>query len=196
VLARQADDVVSFLLETSLLDRLCGPLCDALTGRNDGQEMLERLDAADLFLIPLDEERRWWRYHHLFADLLRVRLQHERGERAPDLHRAAAAWHEQHGFPDEAVRHATAAGDVAWAARLIELNVEGLLRRSEGAILGRWLSVLPAQTLRTRPRLCLAQAVRPRSRATQPSSTRCWQMRMTRLQPSATSRTCHPSNGA
>ena len=160
VLARQADDVVSFLLETSLLDRLCGPLCDALTGRNDGQEMLERLDAADLFLIPLDEERRWWRYHHLFADLLRVRLQHERGERAPDLHRAAAAWHEQHGFPDEAVRHATAAGDVAWAARLIELNVEGLLRRSEGAILGRWLSVLPAQTLRTRPRLCLAQAVR------------------------------------
>jgi LuxR family maltose regulon positive regulatory protein len=159
VLARQAEDVVSFLLETSLLDRLCGPLCDAVTGRTDGQEMLERLDAADLFLIPLDEERRWWRYHHLFADLLRVRLQHESGERVQDLHRAAASWHEEHGFPDEAIRHATAAGDVAWAARLIELNVEGLLRRSEGATLGSWLSVLPAETLRTRPRLCLARAV-------------------------------------
>jgi LuxR family maltose regulon positive regulatory protein len=159
VLARQADDVVSFLVETSLLDRLCGPLCDALTGRTDGQEMLERLDRAGLFLIPLDEDRQWWRYHHLFADLLRVRLQHERGERAPDLHRAAAAWHEEHGFPDEAVRHATAAGDLAWAARLIELNVEGLLRRSEGATLGSWLSTLPAETLRTRPRLCLARAV-------------------------------------
>jgi LuxR family maltose regulon positive regulatory protein len=159
VLARQAGDVVSFLLETSLLDRLCGPLCDAVTGRTDGQEMLERLDAADLFLIPLDEERRWWRYHHLFADLLQVRLQHERGEQVPDLHRAAAGWHVEHGFPDEAVRHAAAAGDVAWAARLVELNVEGLLRRSEGATLGAWLSVLPAETLRSRPRLCLARAV-------------------------------------
>jgi ATP/maltotriose-dependent transcriptional regulator MalT len=160
VLARQTDDVVGFLLDTSVLDRLCGRLCDALTGRTDGQEMLEGLDAAGLFLIPLDEERRWWRYHHLFADLLRVRLQHERGERVQDLHRAAAAWHEEHGFPDEAVRHAAASGDLAWAARLIELNVEGLLRRSEGATLGSWLSVLPAETLRTRPRLCLAQAVR------------------------------------
>jgi LuxR family transcriptional regulator, maltose regulon positive regulatory protein len=159
VLARQTNEVVGFLLETSVLDRLCGPLCDALTGRTDGQEVLEGLDAAGLFLIPLDEERRWWRYHHLFADLLRVRLQHERGERVQGLHRAAAAWHEEHGFPDEAVRHATAAGDVVWAARLIELNVEGLLRRSEGATLGRWLSTLPAETLRARPRLCLARAV-------------------------------------
>ena len=160
VLARQADDVVSFLLETSILDRLCGPLCDALTGRTDGQEMLERLEAAGLFLISLDEERRWWRYHHLFADLLRIRLQHERGERAPDLHRAATAWHEEHGFPDEAVRHALAAGDMPLAARLIELNVEGLLRRSEGATLESWLSALPAETLRSRPRLCLARAVK------------------------------------
>jgi LuxR family maltose regulon positive regulatory protein len=160
VLARQSDDVVSFLLETSVLDRLSGPLCDAVTGRTGGQEMLEGLYAADLFLIPLDEDRRWWRYHQLFADLLRVRLQHERGERVQDLHRAAASWHEEHGFPDEAVRHAAAAGDVAWAARLIELNVEGLLRRSEGATLSSWLSVLPDEALRTRPRLCLARAVR------------------------------------
>jgi LuxR family maltose regulon positive regulatory protein len=159
VLARQSDDVVTFLLETSVLDRLSGPLCDALTGRTDGQEVLEGLDAADLFLIPLDEEGRWWRFHHLFADLLRARLEHDRSDRVPDLHRAAASWHEEHALPDDAVRHATAAGDVAWAARLIELNVEGLLRRSEGATLSRWLSVLPVETLRARPRLCLARAV-------------------------------------
>jgi ATP/maltotriose-dependent transcriptional regulator MalT len=113
-----------------------------------------------LCLIPLDEERQWWRYHQLFADLLRVRLQHERGERKPDLHRAAATWHEAHGFSDEAVRHAAAAGEVAWTARLVELNVEGLLRRSEGATLSGWLSTLPAETLRTRPRLGLARAVK------------------------------------
>ena len=159
VLARQADDVVSFLLETSVLDRLCGPLCDAVTGRTGGQEMLEQLDAAGLFLIPLDEERRWWRYHSLFADLLRVRLKHEHGERVPDLHRAAAAWHEAHRFADQAVRHAAAAGEVAWTARLVEQNVEALLRRSEGATLTGWLSTLTPESLRTRPRLCVARAV-------------------------------------
>jgi ATP/maltotriose-dependent transcriptional regulator MalT len=159
VLARQTDDVVSFLLETSVLDRLCGALCNAVTGRTDGQETLERLDAAGLFLISLDEDRRWWRYHSLFADLLRVRLEHEHGERVPDLHRAAAAWHEEHAFPDQAVRHAAAAGEVAWTARLVEMNVEALLRRSEGATLTRWLSALTPETVRARPRLCLARAV-------------------------------------
>ena len=196
VLARQTEDVVSFLLETSVLERLCGPVCDAVTGRTDGQETLERLDAAGLFLIPLDEERQWWRYHQLFADLLRVRLQHERGERVPDLHRAAATWHEEHGFPDEAVRHAAAAGEVVWAARLIELNVEGLLRRSEGATLGGWLSTCLRKHFARGHAWAWLVPSRPRSKAIPRSSTRCWQMPRARSQPSVTSRISHRSNGA
>ena len=159
VLARQSEQVRGFLLETSVLDQLSGPLCDAVTGQPGSQAVLEALERANLFLVALDEVRGWWRYHHLFADLLRVRLAQERPGRVPELHRAAAAWHEQHGLADDAVRHALAAGDVAWAARLIEQHVEMLIRRSEGETLRRWLSALPASSLRTRARLGLAQAV-------------------------------------
>ena len=108
--------------------------------------------------MPLDEVRGWWRYHHLFADLLRARLQAEQPGRVPALHRAAAAWCEEHDLADDAVRHALAAGDAAWAARLVERHVETLLGRSEGVTLRRWLSALPAESVRDRPRLCLAQA--------------------------------------
>ncbi|HET8624308.1 MAG TPA: LuxR C-terminal-related transcriptional regulator, partial [Gemmatimonadales bacterium] len=159
VLSRQPEQVVRFLLETSVLERLSGPLCDAVTNETGGQARLEALERANLFVVPLDEVRRWWRYHHLFADLLRVRLAQERPERVPELHRAAAAWHEEHGSADDAVRHALAAGEVDWAARLVERHVEALLRRSEGATLRRWLGGLPAETLRARARLCLAQAI-------------------------------------
>src|SRR5215467_9882842 len=159
VLAGRPEQVLRFLLETSVLDRLCGPLCDAVTGRADSQALLEELERANLFLVPLDEERRWWRYHHLFADLLRARLASERPAEIPGLHHAAAAWHEEHGFADDAVRHAMAAGETGWAARLVERHVEALLRRSEGDTLDRWLSALPAESIRARPRLCLAQAV-------------------------------------
>src|SRR5215475_4979749 len=159
VLAGQPEQVLRFLLETSVLERLCGPLCDAVTGRTGSQQMLEELDRANLFVVPLDEERRWWRYHHLFADLLRARLERERPAALPGLHHAAAAWHEKNGFADEAVRHAAAAGETGWAAQLVELHVETLLRRSEGATLERWLAVLPAESVRARPRLCLAQAI-------------------------------------
>jgi LuxR family transcriptional regulator, maltose regulon positive regulatory protein len=159
VLAGQPGPVQDFLLQTSVLERLCGPLCDAVTGQTDSQAQLEQLERANMFVVPLDEERGWWRYHHLFADLLRARLAHELPTRVPELHRAAAAWHEQHGLADEAVRHAVAAGETGWAARLVERHVETLLRRSEGATLDRWLSALPAESVRARPRLCLAQAV-------------------------------------
>jgi ATP/maltotriose-dependent transcriptional regulator MalT len=158
VLDRQHEEVRTFLLETSLLERLCGGLCDAVTGRTDSQAMLEEVERANLFLVPLDEVRGWWRYHHLFADLLRARLQQQRPGRVAGLHRAAAAWCEEHGLADDAVRHALAAGDTAWAARLVERHVEELLGRSEGATLRRWLSALPAESVRDRPRLCLAQA--------------------------------------
>ena len=158
VLERQNPQVREFLLETSVLERLSGELCDAVTGRAGSQAMLQDVERAGLFLVPLDEVRGWWRYHRLFADLLRARLQAEQPSRVPALHRAAAIWSEEHDLADDAVRHALAAGDTAWAARLVERHVEELLGRSEGVTLRRWLSALPAESVRDRPRLCLAQA--------------------------------------
>ena len=158
VLDGQPGQVRAFLLETSVLERLSGELCDAVTGRSGSQAMLDHIERAGLFLVPLDEVRGWWRYHHLFADLLRARLEQEQPGRVQELHRAAAAWSDEHDLGDAAVRHALAAGDTARAARLVERHVETLLRRSEGATLHRWLSALPAESVRDRPRLCLAQA--------------------------------------
>ncbi len=158
VLDRQQEELRTFLLETSLLDRLSGGLCDAVTGRTDSQAMLERVEQAGLFLVPLDEVRGWWRYHHLFADLLRARLQQQRPGRVAGLHRAAAAWCEDHGLADEAVRHALAAGDATWSIRLVERHADAFLLRSEGATLQRWLASLPAGLAGSRPRLLLAQA--------------------------------------
>ncbi len=158
VLDGQPGQVRAFLLETSVLERLSGELCDAVTGRSGSQAMLHHIERAGLFLVPLDEVRGWWRYHHLFADLLRARLEQEQPGRVQELHRAAAAWSDEHDLGDDAVRHALAAGDTAWAARLVERHVETLLGRSEGATLRRWLSALPAESVRARPRLCLAQA--------------------------------------
>ncbi len=158
VLDGQTGQVREFLLETSVLQRLSGELCDAVTGRSGSQAMLENIERAGLFLVPLDEVRGWWRYHHLFADLLRTRLEAEQPGRAQALNHAAAAWCDAHNLADDAVRHALAAGDAAWAARLVERHVEVLLGRGEGATLRRWLSALPPESLRRRPRLYLAQA--------------------------------------
>ena len=129
----------AFLLETSVLDRMSGELCDAVTGRAGGQAMLEQIERAGLFLVPLDEVRGWWRYHHLFADLLRARLGEEQPGRVPELHRAAATWSDEHGLADDAVRHALAAGDALWAARLTERYFDALYYRwGEAATLRRW----------------------------------------------------------
>jgi LuxR family transcriptional regulator, maltose regulon positive regulatory protein len=160
VLDGQPGQVRGFLLETSVLERLSGGLCDAVTGRDDGQAMLEQVEQAGLFLMPLDEVRGWWRYHRLFADLLRARLQQQRPGRVAVLHRAAAAWYEEHGLADDAVGHALAAGDTAWAARLIERHFDATLYlRSEGATAQRWLAALPAELVQTRTRLLLAQVL-------------------------------------
>ena len=153
VLARQPEHLTGFLLETSVLQRLSGPLCDAVTGRADSQQLLEWIERANLFLIPLDEVRGWWRYHHLFADLLKARLRQRQPDRVAELHRAAAAWHEDHGLADGAVHHALAAGDAAWAGRLVERHVEALYRHSEIATQQRWFSALPTEVIRSRPRL-------------------------------------------
>ncbi|HEX2156063.1 MAG TPA: LuxR C-terminal-related transcriptional regulator [Actinomycetes bacterium] len=159
VLGRLPDRVRVFLLQTSVLERLCGPLCDAVTGNSDGQRMLEELERANLFLVPLDEERRWWRFHHLFADLLRARLPQLQPERVPELHRRAAGWCEQHGLIDDAIRHAVAAGDTPWATRLVEEHLGETLRRGESVMLAHWLVLLPDDAVRSRPALCLAKAM-------------------------------------
>ena len=160
VLEGQGKQLRTFLLETSVLERLSGPLCDALTGREDSQALLEEAERAGLFLIPLDEVRGWWRYHHLFAGLLGARLQDEQPGRVPQLHRNAAAWYEEHGMADDAIGHAAAAGEMLWAARIIEQHFDMVYStRGEAATIHRWLSVLPAEVVRSRPRLLLAQAL-------------------------------------
>ena len=159
VLARLPERWVRFLLETSVLERLSGPLCDAVTGGAGGQEVLEALERANLFLVPLDEVRGWWRYHQLFADLLRARLLRADPARAAALHGKAAAWCERHGPPDEAVRHALAAGDAGWAARLVEQHAQARFVRGETATVQRWLAALPGELVRRRPRLGIAKAV-------------------------------------
>ena len=158
VLAGQPEPMREFLLDTSVLDRLSGELCDAVTGRADSQAMLEHVERAGLFLVPLDEVRGWWRYHHLFADLLRTRLQQLLPGRAEALHRAAAAWCEEHDLADDAVHHAVAVSDAVWAARLIERHFDAYFLRGEIATIQRWLSALPAGLAESRPRLCMAQA--------------------------------------
>ena len=159
VLDRQDEQLRAFLLDTSVLERLSGPLCDAVTGREGSQALLEQAERAGLFLVPLDEVRGWWRYHHLFADLLRARLQQQQPGRAAQLHRNAAAWYSEHGLAEDAVGHAAAAGEMLWAARIIEQDFDLVHRiRGEAATIHRWLSVLPAGVVRSRPRLLLAQA--------------------------------------
>jgi ATP/maltotriose-dependent transcriptional regulator MalT len=158
VLEHLDEQVRDFLLETSVLERLSAELCDAVTGRTGSQALLEQVEQAGLFLMPLDEIRGWWRYHQLFADLLRARLQAERPARAVALHRAAAAWHAEHDLADDGVRHALAAGDTVWAARLIEQHFDATYHRGQRATIHRWLAALPAGLVHTRPRLLLVQA--------------------------------------
>ena len=159
VLDRQSEEVRTFLLQTSVLERLSGELCDAVTGRTGGQVMLEQVERANLFLVPLDEVRGWWRYHHLFADLLRARLQQQHPDRLAALHRNAAAWSAERGLADDAVRHAVAAGEMTWAARLVEQYFDAAYNlRGEEATVQRWLASLPAELVQSRPRLLLAQA--------------------------------------
>ncbi len=143
VLQRQPERVRSFLLQTSILDRLNGPLCDAVTGQDGGKAMLEALDRANLFLVPLDDRRRWYRYHQLFGDVLRAHLQDERPDQVSDLHRRASEWYEQNGERPEAIRHALAAEDFDRAADLIELAMPAMRQtRQEATVLG-WLEALP-----------------------------------------------------
>ena len=159
VYLQQTVEVQSFLLHTCILDRLSGPLCDAVTEEAGGQAMLEAVEHANLFLISLDDERGWYRYHHLFAEVLRGRLQQTQPDLLPELHRRASWWYEQHDFLDEAIEHALAGADYPAAARLIEQVARAALRsRGASSILLRWIEALPKTWLDTHPQIAVLYA--------------------------------------
>ncbi|MEO8517843.1 MAG: LuxR C-terminal-related transcriptional regulator [Dermatophilaceae bacterium] len=151
VLAHQSEPVREFLQHTAVLDRLTGTLCDAVTGREDGTEMLATLQRANLFLVALDDQREWYRYHQLFADVLRARLLAEQPGLEPLLHQRASRWFHDHDLVEEAVRHALAARDFDRATYLIELAVSGIRRNRQEAMLLGWLKALPDDAVRRSP---------------------------------------------
>jgi len=153
VLEQQPERVQTFLLQTAVLDRLTAPLCDALTGQDNGQETLETLEHANLFIVSLDEERRWYRYHHLFADLLRQRLNATHRDLINDLHSKAAIWYETNGGFSEAIHHALAIEDIKTATRLMEEGALGALARSELRLILNWVDLLPEPALESSPSL-------------------------------------------
>ena len=163
VLQQQSPEVQAFLLRTSILDRLCGPLCDAVTLESSGQETLEYLEHANMFIVPLDHERHWYRYHRLFADLLRQRLSSRQdlsADQAAGYHKRASSWYEENGFEIEAFHHAAAANDIDLAVRLIEGKVMPLHFRGTMAVITilKWLESLPGTVLEKRPPLLVKYA--------------------------------------
>ncbi len=155
VLYRQSEDIQKFLLETSILDSLCGNLCDAVTLQADSQGILERIEKANLFLIPLNEERQWYRYHHLLTDILRTLLQQTQPKLLAELHIRASCWYEERGWLEKAIQHALAAKDFDYAAHLIERNAWTLLSGGEVITLLSWLQALPSDFKRNRPWLSI-----------------------------------------
>jgi len=160
VLSRQPADVQDFLVQTCILDRLSGPLCDAVCGREDSQALLEQVERANLFLVSLDDERQWYRYHHLFAEVLRSRLQQNHPTLVPELHRRASRWYEHHGLVDEAVVHALAIPDLERAVHLMQRHTwsSTSIPNQFQTLLG-WLNRLPPAFIRTRPLLCVTHAM-------------------------------------
>jgi len=173
VLERQSESVQRFLLQTSVLDRLTGSLCDAVRGASckdtgqgngstelttSGQAILEMLERTNLFIIPLDEERRWYRYHHLFSDLLQQHLRQSQLEQVSTLHIRASEWFEQNGFTDEAIEHALHAEDYERTTRLIGEHADTLWQHGEHTRLQLWLTELPTELLFSKPDLCILYA--------------------------------------
>ena len=158
VLQRQPEPVRSFLLQTAILDRLNGPLCDAVTGQADGAARLEALHRGNFFVVPLDDTRQWYRYHHLFAEVLAAQLRVEQPDQVAVLHRRASAWYEQHDSPADAIRHALAARDFERAAGLVELALPAMRRNRQEATLLDWFKALPDEMVRRRPVLSTVYA--------------------------------------
>jgi LuxR family maltose regulon positive regulatory protein len=158
VLEQQPPNVQQFLFKTSILERMTAPLCDAVTGSSDSQTILAQLDQANLFLIPLDDDRRWYRYHHLFADLLHSHLMQAQLDQVPTLHHRASAWYERNESVDEAVRHAFAADDLERVVHLVEEHALTMVYQGQLATLASWLARIPTEAMNSRPWLCIAQA--------------------------------------
>ncbi len=159
VLAREPEEAQTFLLQTAILSRLTGPLCDAVTGATGGQEMLERLERRNLFIAPLDDDRVWYRYHHLFADLLHTQLAKSCGDQGiAALHLRASEWYEQNGSILDAILHASFASDFERIERLIEQNYIEMMNRGEMASIRFWMGQLTKESVYRRPWLCLYEA--------------------------------------
>lgn len=166
VLSHQPEPVQQFLAQTSILDRLCGPLCDELSRTSahtspapsgspaSGQAMLEYLERANLFVVPLDDQHTWYRYHHLFADLLRARLRQAQPALVAELHVCAAAWYEQNGWPDEAINHALSGQDWERATRLLQQHIQTLMNLGVLTNVLHWAKALPDSVIRQHPLLC------------------------------------------
>jgi len=155
VLQRQPEHVRNFLLQTAILDRLSGPLCDAVTRQEDGRGMLEALERGNLFVIPLDDQRQWYRYHHLFAEVLQAHLREAQPDRVSTLHRRASEWYEQNGFPLDAIHHAFAVEDFERVAKIAELEWPAIHENIQSI---KWLGLLkklPEEIIRARPVLCV-----------------------------------------
>jgi LuxR family maltose regulon positive regulatory protein len=169
VLRRLPSPVQTFLVRTSILERLSASLCDAVLGQTDSQKLLEFLERANVFVMPLDGQRRWYRYHALFAEALRARLEQTEGEALSTLHLRASRWFAGQGFLTEAIRHAISAPDWPRAADLIEQKSTFIWVSSEHALVRRWLEKLPIEIVRSRPRLCSRWPIIPVGRTRPPS---------------------------
>ena len=155
VLQRVPNYVRTFLLQTSILDRLHGPLCDAVTSQEEGNARLESLERGNFFIVPLDDRRHWYRYHHLFAEVLSSHLRADLPDQVATLHLRASKWYEQNGSPADAIRHALAAKDFTRAADLIEMACPAIGRSGQWAVVLGWLKGLPSELVHCRPVLCV-----------------------------------------
>ncbi|EFH81134.1 LuxR C-terminal-related transcriptional regulator [Ktedonobacter racemifer] len=158
ILHKQPARVQQFLLRTSLLGRLNASLCQAVTEDAESQALLAHLEQSNLFIVPLNEEHTWYRYHQLFADFLRTCLQQSQPDHITTLHQRASDWYERHGYFEEAMHHLLLAQDFMQATRLLEQNSQEMMKRGEFAILHRWIVCLPGALVRSNPRLLIIHA--------------------------------------
>jgi len=159
VLNQQSECIQNFLLKTAILDRLTGSLCDALTDQDNGGSILQSLEHANLFIVPQDDERYWYRYHHLFADSLRRRLNQIHIEQVPVLHSKASVWYEKNGFIDDAIDHALRGKDFVRMASLVDAHIDAFWKRGQHGKLRQWLVELPVEIVIAKPQLCIFRAL-------------------------------------